>query len=105
MRNRLPARVPLAIVMFAAVVAAALRAAARRPGPREVPGTEPWPVTVTAEDSLPQPAAVHHTARPEVAKPPGTLRRPDSSVGRTQYVFHELHAEGRHALCEVCADQ
>jgi hypothetical protein len=107
MRNRLPASVPL-VIMFAAVAAAALRAGARRPESREMLSTEPPPVTATAEDSLPQPAvtaAVHYTAGQEGAKPPGTLGRPDASVDQMQYVFHELHAEGRHALCEVCANQ
>jgi hypothetical protein len=28
--------------------------------------------------------------------------RPDSSVEQMQYVFHELHADGRHALCAIC---
>jgi hypothetical protein len=27
---------------------------------------------------------------------------PDSSIERMQNVFHELHADGRHALCAVC---
>jgi hypothetical protein len=111
MRNRLPASLPLVIVMFAAVAASALRAGARRPESREVLSTEPPPVTATAEDSLPQPAvtavtaAVHYTAGQEGAKPPGALGRPDASIDQMQYVFHELHADGRHALCEVCANQ
>jgi len=49
--------------------------------------------------------AVHDTAGQEEAKPPGTLGRPDASAAKMQDVFHELHAEGRHGLCEVCADQ
>lgn len=107
MRNRLPVSVPLAIVMFAAVVAAALRAGARRSEPREVLSTEPPSATATAENSLPQPAVtapVYGTAGQEGVKLPGTLGRPDASVDQMQYVFHELHAEGRHALCEVCAN-
>ena len=80
MRNRLPAGVSLAIVVLAAVAAAALGTGARRSEPREVPGTEPPPVTATSEGSLPQP-------------------------GQMQHVFHELHAQGHHALCEVCAGQ
>jgi hypothetical protein len=87
MRNWLPASVPLVIVMFAAVAAAALRARARRPASREVLSTVLPPVTATAEGSLPQPAV---TVAP---------------VDRRQSVFHELHADGRHALCEICADQ
>jgi len=69
--------------------------------------TRPSAVTATAGDSLPQPAvtAVHDTAGQEEAKPPSTLGRPDASAAKMQDVFHELHAEGRHGLCEVCADQ
>jgi hypothetical protein len=108
MRNRSPASVPLVIVMFAAVAAAALRAGARRSASREVRSTGRPPVTAMTEDSLPQPAvtaAVHDTAGQEGPMLPGTLGRPDASVDQMQNVFHELHAEGRHALCEVCTDQ
>jgi hypothetical protein len=108
MRNALPANVPLIIVIFAAGAAVALWAAARRPGPSVVLGPEPAPVTATAEDSLPRPAViagVHHTTGQEMAKPRGTPGRPDGSAEQTQHVFHELHAEGRHALCEVCANR
>lgn len=107
MRNRMLVSVPLVIVMFAVVVAAALRAGARRSQSREVLSTEPQPATATAEDSLPQPAVtapVYGTAGQERVKPPGALGRPDASVDQMRYVFHELHAEGRHALCEVCAN-
>lgn len=34
-----------------------------------------------------------------------TPRKPDSSVEQMQYVFHELHADGRHAVCAVCDSQ
>jgi hypothetical protein len=107
MRNRLLASVPLVTIVFAAVAAAALRAGARRPESREVLSTGPPPATATAEDSLPQPAvtaAAYYTAGQEGVKPPGTLGRPDASVDQAQQVFHELHAEGRHALCEICAN-
>jgi hypothetical protein len=30
---------------------------------------------------------------------------PDSSIGQMDHVFHELHADGRHALCAVCGSQ
>ncbi len=30
---------------------------------------------------------------------------PDSSVEQMQYVFHELHADGRHALCAICGSR
>jgi hypothetical protein len=103
-RNRLWRNVQLAIVISAAVAAVALRAATSRPGPRGMLGTEP----AMAEDTLPQPAVtvgVHQTAAQEIVKPPSTLDRPDGSAEQMQHIFHELHAEGRHALCEVCANQ
>jgi hypothetical protein len=38
-----------------------------------------------------------------IVTPPGTPGGgPDSSVEQIQYVFHELHADGRHALCAIC---
>ena len=82
MRNRLPANVPLAIVIFAAVAAVALRTATRRTEAREIPGAEAALVTAIAEDN-----------------------RPDGSGEQMRYVFHELHADGHHALCEVCTSQ
>lgn len=103
MKNRMPPNMPLAIVIFAAVAAVALRAAARRP--RWVLGTEPAPVTATADDSRPQPAVtagMHDTAGHGMAKPPGTPGRPDSAVEQVEQIFHELHADGHNALCGVC---
>ena len=79
MRNRLPANVPLAIVIFAAVTTAAFRAAARRAKARGIPGAESALATATVVD-----------------------RRPDGSGEQMHYVFHELHADGHHALCGVC---
>ena len=107
MRNAVPANLPLVIVIVVAGAAVALRAAARRPEPRGVLGSAPGPVTATAEDRLPEPAVVadvHHTAGQDMATPPGTLGRSDGPAEQMQRVFHELHAEGRHALCEVCAN-
>jgi hypothetical protein len=83
-KNLLSANIPLAIVIFAMAAAVALRAVARRPGPRGVLGAEPPPVTAVTEDSQAQ-----HS-------PPAE---------QMQHVFHELHAEGHHGLCEVCANQ
>ena len=41
-----------------------------------------------------------------MANPPGTLvGGPDSSVDQMDYIFHELHADGHHALCAVCGSQ
>ena len=79
MRNWLPASVPLALVIFAAVAAAGFRVAARRAQAQRIPGAESAVVTALAEDS-----------------------GPDGSGKQMQYVFHELHADGHHALCEVC---
>jgi hypothetical protein len=45
-------------------------------------------------------AARNITEHPVTPGTPGG--GPDSSVEQAQYVFHELHAEGRHALCAVC---
>jgi hypothetical protein len=100
-----PAEVPTAIVIVAAVAAAALRAAARRPKPWGLPGAEPAPVTAAAADEQPHSAAtadMHRIAGQETAKPPGTPDRPDGASEQMRSVFHELHADGHHALCEVC---
>lgn len=105
MKNRLPPSVPVAIAFFAAVAAVALWAAARQPGPRDMPPTETALVAATAEDNQLQPIVTVGTDRPagqEMAKPPGTTDPPDGSVEQIQYVFHELHTEGCHALCGVC---
>ena len=100
--------IPLAIAVIVALAAAALRAAARRPGPQGAPGTEPAPVPVTADQGQPRPAvttgahdgAVHQMAMP--LHPPG---RPARAVEQAQHIFHELHADGRNALCVVCDNQ
>jgi hypothetical protein len=105
MKNTLAPGIPLAIVLSAAVATVALRAAARRQEPRWLPCTEPEPVTATAEESRPWPAVTvgtHDGAGHEMPVPPG---RPPSSVEQTQYVFHELHPDGRNALCAVCDGQ
>ncbi len=108
MKNRMLPNIPPAIVIFAAVAAVALRVAARRPETRWVPGTEPAPVTATTGDSRPQPAVTtgrHDTAGRGMARQPGTAGGPDSTVEQMQYVFHELHADGRNALCAICDSQ
>jgi hypothetical protein len=81
-RNRLPASVPLAIVIFAAVTAVALRAAARRAEAPGIPGADSARVTAMTVDS-----------------------RPNGLAEQVQYVFHELHADGHHALCGICDNQ
>jgi len=108
MKNRMPPNIPLAIVIFAAVAAVALRAAARRPETRWLPGAEPAPVTATADDRRPQPAVtagMRDTAGHGTARQLGTAGGPDSTVEQMQDVFHELHADGRNALCAICDSQ
>jgi hypothetical protein len=89
MKSQMAPNIPLVIVLFAAMAAVARRVAARRPHPRWVPGPDPEPAAVTAGQSRPP-------------SPPG---RPASAVEQMQHVFHELHANGRHALCAVCDGQ
>jgi hypothetical protein len=106
-RIRRPADIPMVIVIVATVAAAALRAAARRPGLWRLLGAEPPPVAVTAADDRPQSAAtadVHRIAGQVTATLPGPPGRPVGSFEQMRYVFHELHAEGHHALCEVCGN-
>ena len=108
MKNTLAPGIPLGIVLSAAVATVALRAAARRQEPRWLPGTEPEPVTATPEESRLRPAVTadaHDGAGHEMPGPPDSPGRPPSSVEQTQYVFHELHPDGRNALCAVCDGQ
>jgi hypothetical protein len=37
--------------------------------------------------------------------PPDIPGRPDSAAEQVESVFHELHADGRNALCGVCDSQ
>jgi hypothetical protein len=100
--------IPLTIVVFAALAAVVIRAAARRPEPRRVPGTKLAPVTVTADESQPRPgltAVTHNGAGREAARPTALAGRPAAAVGRSQHIFHELHPQGRNALCAVCDGQ
>jgi hypothetical protein len=39
---------------------------------------------------------------PAVTPPGIPAGGPDSPIERMQKVFHELHADGHHALCAVC---
>src|SRR5215470_20442296 len=101
--------IPLALVLVA-VAAVALRAAVRRPEPPQAPGSGAAPVTVVASpgQSQPRPAATtstHDGIGADMARlsaPPG---RPASTVDQAQHIFHELHAEARHALCAICDSQ
>jgi hypothetical protein len=82
MRVWMAPNIPLTIVLFAALAAVVLRTAARRAEPGRMPGTEPASVTVTAAETQP---------------------RPGMAAG--QHIFHELHPQGRNALCAVCDSQ
>ena len=80
MKNMMTPNITLAIVLLAAMAAIALRAAARRPEPRWAPGAE----------------------APIAVRTPGSAGRAASAVEQMQEIFHELHADGRHAACTVC---
>jgi hypothetical protein len=83
MKQQMPPGIPLASVILATMTMVALRAAGGRPA-----------ATAGRPD----------LARREMVAPPGTPDgRPDSSVEQMQSVFHELHADGRHPLCAICA--
>jgi hypothetical protein len=84
MKNLMTPNITLAVVLVAAMAAVALRAAARRPEPRWASGAGSAPVALRTPRS------------------PG---RPASVVEQVQDIFHELHADGRHAVCTVCDGQ
>jgi hypothetical protein len=44
-------------------------------------------------------------ARYKMTGPLDPQDRPASAIERTQRIFHELHADGRHALCNICDGQ
>lgn len=75
-------RLDLITVTLFVLAAGALAAAGRRPA-------------MTAD--VPDPAG-HGMVTPAGSR----SGRPDGSVEQIQYVFHELHADGRHVLCEIC---
>jgi hypothetical protein len=63
---------------------------------------------VTADQSRPQTTVTsgrQDGAGPEMASPPEVTGQPVGVVERMQQVFHELHADGRNALCAVCDGQ
>jgi len=108
MKNPMAANIALAIVIFAALAAVALRAAARRSEAQVVSGTEPRTGHGDGDGSPPRPAVTtgtHDGAGREMARPPASPGRPASAVGQVQHIFHELHADGRNALCTVCDGQ
>ena len=79
MKKLMTPDITLAIVLWAAMAAVGLEAAARRPEPRRAP--ESAPIAVRAYGS------------------PG---RPASAIKQMQVIFHELHGDGRNAVCTVC---
>src|SRR5215472_15447197 len=104
MKNLMAPKIPLALVLLAAVAAVALRAVARRP----VPGTAPAPVVVIAGQSQPQLALTtgrHNGTGGEMARPPAHPGRQAQAVDQAQHIFHELHADGRNPSCAVCDSQ
>lgn len=48
---------------------------------------------------------MHDIAEHEMTKPPGPPGRSDSAAEQRESIFHELHADGRNALCGVCESQ
>ena len=82
MKKLMTPDVTLAMVLLWAMTAAGLEAAARRPEPWRAP--ESAPIAVRASGS------------------PG---RPASAVKQIQDIFHELHGDGRNAVCTVCDSQ
>jgi hypothetical protein len=108
MTNPMMLAIPLAIGVLAALAAAALRDAANRRGPQGVPRTGPAPIPVTADQSQLWPAGTtgtHDHAVRQMARPPRPRGRPARAVVQAQHIFHELHADGRNALCAVCDSQ
>ena len=109
MTNSMAPAIPLAIGVIAALAAAALRAAANRHGPQGMPGTGPAPVPVMAADrGQPRPAmttGTHDRAVRQMVRPPRPRGQPARAVVQAQHIFHELHADGRTALCAVCDSQ
>jgi hypothetical protein len=81
MKNLMTPNMTLAIVLLAAIAAVALRAAASRPALGGAPGAGSAPIAVSTS---------------------GSASRAASAVEQMQDIFHELHADGRHAACTVC---
>jgi len=83
-KNLMTPNVTPAVVLVAAMAAVALRAAARRLEPRWASGAESTPITV---------------------RTPGSPGRSAGAAEQMQDIFHELHADGRNAVCTVCDSQ
>ena len=82
MKKLMTPNITLAIVLLAAMAAVGLEAAARRPEPR-------W---------APEYASIAMRAS-------GSTGRPASAIEQIQDIFHELHGDGRNAVCAVCDSQ
>ena len=107
MKNLMVPNIAQALVLLG-VTAVALWAAARRLEPLQAPSTRLAPVTVMAGQSQPQPAVTtgtHGGIGGGTARPPSPPGRLASAVDQAQHIFHELHTDGRHALCVVCDSQ
>ena len=107
MKNLMASNIPLALVLLG-VTAVALWAAARRLEPLQAPSTRLAPVTVMTGQSQPQPAVTtgtHGGIGGGTARPPSPPGRLASALDQAQHIFHELHADGRHASCGVCDSQ
>lgn len=105
MKSQMAPDILLAIVLVVAVGAVVLR---RRPEPQVVSGTRPVPAMVRADRNQSRPAATMGAldgTGQAMARLPAARGRPAITVEQTQHIFHELHAEGRHALCAVCDSQ
>jgi hypothetical protein len=92
MKDWMAPNIPLTIVVFTALAVVVLRAT-RRPEPGRGPSTKPAPVTGPTDESQLRPgvtAVIHNGAGREAAGP---------------HIFHELHPQGRNALCTVCDGQ
>jgi len=44
----------------------------------------------------------HGNTRHAMTEQQGHQSRPASAAERAQRIFHELHGDGRHALCGIC---
>jgi hypothetical protein len=108
MKNQMAPNILLVIVFLTAVGAVARRAAARRREPQGAHVARPAPITVTTGKTQSWPAATtgtHEDTGHEMAKPSALRGRPAITVEQAQYIFHDLHAEGRNTLCAVCDSQ
>jgi hypothetical protein len=91
MKTGIALGLPLATLLFAAAAAVALRARGQRAEATRGARHRIAPGTSTAGESRPRPAA--------------TAGMHGGAAEQVQLAFHELHADGRNALCAVCDSQ